>query len=199
MGKQVRAGRAPILAAAIDNFTRLGYHGTSMRDIAMGAGVTVGSIYHHFDSKQAILRHLMERTMFDLLEVTTAAIADARPSPRGELAAFAEAWALFHTTRQAEALIGASEIRSLEDRGRDAVVGLRDRQERLVRAIVQRGVDQGEFLTPYPVEATRAILTMGAALSTWYRSDGDLEPAAMAERFAEIALSAVGSRGPAVR
>ena len=67
---QVRGGRSVVVTAAIANFTTLGYHGTSMRDIAAGAGVTVASIYHHFASKQVILQHLMVGTMTDVLAAT---------------------------------------------------------------------------------------------------------------------------------
>ncbi|MCH8025062.1 MAG: TetR/AcrR family transcriptional regulator, partial [Candidatus Marinimicrobia bacterium] len=38
-----------------------GYHGTSMRDIATGAGIAVGGIYNHFDSKETIFIEVMKR------------------------------------------------------------------------------------------------------------------------------------------
>ncbi|GAA4813503.1 TetR family transcriptional regulator [Nocardioides caeni] len=193
--KQVRSGRDPIVAAAVSHFTERGYHGTSMRDIAAGAGVTVASIYHHFDGKQAVLQFIMAGTMRDLLEATTS-VDDEGTTPTARLRAFVDAWVLFHTTRQPEALIGASEIRSLDDDGRDLVVGLRDEQERRLRGIVEAGVASGEFTTPYPVEATRALVTMGAAIASWYRAGGPLTPAELSDRYCELAFGLV--RGPSV-
>lgn len=189
--KQVRSGREPIVASAVRHFTERGFHGTSMRDIAAGAGVTVASIYHHFDSKQAVLQHLMATTMTDLLAETTAAVETAGPAPREQLKALVDAWVLFHTTRQPEALIGASEIRSLDDSGRAVVIGLRDQEELQVRRIIEGGVASGEFATAYPVEATRAIVNMGAAIATWYTRDGALSPAELSERYQELALGLV--------
>lgn len=189
-GKQVRSGRDPIVASAVKNFTERGYHGTSMRDIAAGAGVTVASIYHHFDSKQSVLQFIMAGTMSDLLAATTAA-DDPTATPTARLSSFVEAWVLFHTTRQPEALIGASEIRSLDREGHALVVGLRDQQEHLVRSIIEAGVANGEFATPYPVEATRAIVNMGSTISTWYHLGGALSPDALAERYCDLALGLV--------
>ena len=46
--------RLKIIQAAFDLFVEQGYHGTSMRQIAHRAELALGSIYNHFDSKEAI-------------------------------------------------------------------------------------------------------------------------------------------------
>jgi len=188
---QVRSGREVVLEVAVDNFTERGYHGTSMRDVARSAGVTVASIYHHFDSKQEILQHIMVGTMTDVLAATTQALEEAGPTPTERLGALVEAWVLFHTNRQAEALIGASELRSLDDAGRAQVVGLRDEQEALFRDTVEAGVAAGEFATPYPREAARAVINMGYSIASWYRVGGETSPEQMAERYRVLALGTV--------
>jgi AcrR family transcriptional regulator len=48
-----------ILSAAHDLFTRRGYHGTSMRAIAKEAGIALGGIYNHFESKESIFREIL--------------------------------------------------------------------------------------------------------------------------------------------
>ncbi len=54
-----------IVEAAVKLFAGRGFHGTSMRAIAGAAGVSIGAIYHHFPSKDAvflaILREEYER------------------------------------------------------------------------------------------------------------------------------------------
>jgi AcrR family transcriptional regulator len=55
-----RTGQA-ILDAAERLVLSQGYHGTSMRQIADGAGIAVGGIYNHFDGKEAIFQALLER------------------------------------------------------------------------------------------------------------------------------------------
>lgn len=44
--------RAGIITAALDCFTETGYAGTGMADICRRAGVSTGSMYHHFTGKE---------------------------------------------------------------------------------------------------------------------------------------------------
>src|SRR5579859_5255890 len=47
--------RKEIIAAAMDLFSRKGYHGTAMPEIAQAAGISTGLIYYIFPSKEDIL------------------------------------------------------------------------------------------------------------------------------------------------
>jgi AcrR family transcriptional regulator len=190
---KVRPGREIVLAAAVDNFQRLGYHGTSMRDIGRDAGLTAASIYNHFASKQEILQDIMVRVLGDALAAVRTAQESAGPAAIDQLAAIVRAWVLFHTQRRAEAMIGASEIRSLDDEGRRVVVALRDETEQLFRGVVERGVGDGSFGTDHPREATWAIITMGNTVASFYRPGGELAPEEMADRYVPIALGAVAA------
>jgi AcrR family transcriptional regulator len=46
--------RAALVEAGYNLFLSRGYHGTSMRDIAQTAGIALGGIYNHFDTKEDI-------------------------------------------------------------------------------------------------------------------------------------------------
>jgi AcrR family transcriptional regulator len=190
-----RQGRPVVVEAAVRNFADVGYHGTSVRDIARDADVTVASIYHHFASKQEILQDVMVATLEELIRRTSEGLAAAGPAPADRLVALMRAWILFHTGHRAEALIGASELRSLTPEGRARVVGLRDEQERLFRTVIEDGVASGDFATPFPREATRAVINMGYSVASWYRPGGDVPPEELARRYCELALATV--RAPA--
>lgn len=192
---RTRTGRDAVLDAALDRFERLGYHGTTMRDIAHGAGLTVASIYSHFPSKQQMLQDIMVRVLSDALALTRTAVLRAGPTPHDQLSALMHAWLLFHTERRAEALVGGSEIRSLDAHGRRLIVTLRDEQEAMFRDIVLRGVEDGEFATPYPEDAVRALIAMGTAVPSWYRPDGALSPEQVAQRYVRLAAGTVESQG----
>jgi AcrR family transcriptional regulator len=49
-----------IAHAALDLFSRKGFTETSIREIAMAVGINVSSLYNHFESKAAMLDHLLE-------------------------------------------------------------------------------------------------------------------------------------------
>ena len=193
--RSASASKDAIIEAAVDRFSELGYHGTSIRDIARSADMTPASIYHHFPSKQRILQHIMENVLEDVISRTTAALIDSGRSPSVQLDAIVRTWVLFHTESRAQALIGASEIRSLDETGRRIVVSLRDRQQQLILGVIERGVTEGEFLTPYPLQATMAILNMGSAIATWYRPNGELTASQLAERYSALALGTVETKG----
>ncbi len=53
--------RGQILDAALRLFSSQGYHGTSMRDIAVAARVSTGNVYHQFPDKEAVFRTLLDR------------------------------------------------------------------------------------------------------------------------------------------
>jgi len=89
-----------LLDAALERFSREGWGGTSIRDLARDAGVREGSVYKHFPSKQAIFDALVERADARMAEVAAAlgvSVASpgaALPGYRGigeeQLAAIAE-------------------------------------------------------------------------------------------------------------
>lgn len=74
--KDAAQTRADILTKAQDLFARQGYAATSAREISAAAGVTIGAMFHHFDSKL----HLFQ-TVFESLEMELDANARAASSP----------------------------------------------------------------------------------------------------------------------
>ncbi len=50
-----------IESAALKTFIHQGYHGTSMRDIARASGYSIGNIYNHYQTKEAIYVSLIKR------------------------------------------------------------------------------------------------------------------------------------------
>lgn len=59
--------RKLILDIAARLFARGGYSATTVRDIADEAGILSGSLYHHFASKEAIIREILEDYLEGLL------------------------------------------------------------------------------------------------------------------------------------
>ena len=69
--------REQLLHVAIETFARQGYHGTSMNDVALAAGVTKPVLYQHFASKRELYRALLEAVGERLIAEITAATLDA--------------------------------------------------------------------------------------------------------------------------
>lgn len=59
--------KGAILDAALELFADRGFHGTSVPDIARSAGVAAGTIYRHFESKEALVNELYRRSKAGLM------------------------------------------------------------------------------------------------------------------------------------
>jgi AcrR family transcriptional regulator len=57
--------RSQLLAAAMEIFARQGFHGTPTRELARHAGVSEALVFHHFPTKEALIRALIESVGFD--------------------------------------------------------------------------------------------------------------------------------------
>jgi AcrR family transcriptional regulator len=65
---------------ALEEFGRRGYEAVSVTELAVAAGVTTGSLYHHFGSKTGLygfVRAEAERRLLDRMEGAAAAVAEA--------------------------------------------------------------------------------------------------------------------------
>ena len=61
--------RGRILRAALGLFSELGFHGTSIRQIASGVGINPATLYAHYPSKEHILAELVLLGHQELLRV----------------------------------------------------------------------------------------------------------------------------------
>lgn len=59
---------AKALEAALELFSTQGYGATSMRAISEASGLSVGNLYHHFGSKEAIFQRLIDEYWDHLLD-----------------------------------------------------------------------------------------------------------------------------------
>lgn len=187
-----------ILDAALNAFVEHGFHGTTVRDIAARANLSVAAIYYYFPSKLHILHTIMDVVIDDLIAELDEALRRAGDDPVAQLVAAVKVHVKVHTKRQAESFIGNSELRSLDPERRAAIIARRDAIADLFLDVVQRGIGQGLFHSPWPKETTRAILTMCTAVASWYRQDGPNTPEEIAERYAQMALLMLQYDGPAL-
>lgn len=79
-----------ILDAAEDCFSRKGYAGTTMRDVANGVGIRIPSLYNHFPNKAALYSAVLERGIDPVLILLSQSIEDSEsgyPDPRETVSA----------------------------------------------------------------------------------------------------------------
>ncbi|MEV0685247.1 TetR/AcrR family transcriptional regulator [Nocardia sp. NPDC050378] len=70
--------RNQILDTARDLFSEVGYADTSINDIVVRSGVSVGSIYHHIGGKPDLFEQVARRILADLSAASHRAVEEAR-------------------------------------------------------------------------------------------------------------------------
>jgi len=100
------ASRAKLLAAARRLFSRRGYAGTTMRDVALSAKSSIGNLYFYFENKDALLRALLEETRRPVWDwADRAAAAAPRGAARMAIITYANIMRLLTTDRDLMRLI----------------------------------------------------------------------------------------------
>jgi AcrR family transcriptional regulator len=74
--------RERLVAAAVALFSRHSYEGTSLQMIADELGFTKGAIYHHFRTREDLLRAIVDPMLEELRAIVEAAEARRTPSAR---------------------------------------------------------------------------------------------------------------------
>lgn len=73
--------RERILQSAAEMFARKGVSATTVREIADAVGVLSGSLYHHFESKDAMVRELLSRYLDSIRQRYAEVIASDGTAP----------------------------------------------------------------------------------------------------------------------
>ncbi len=182
--------RGRLLAEAARLFRDKGYERTTVRDLAAAVGIQSGSLFHHFRSKEEILKAVMVETIRFNTAIMQKAVEEAQ-TDRDKLRAliFSELESIIGQTGEAMAVL-VFEWRSLSEPARAEVLELRDIYEQLwldvLESLSRQGVLQAD---PFVV---RRMLT--GALSwtvTWYRPDGGMTLSDLTDQV--VAMLGLGS------
>src|ERR1041385_9554542 len=74
--------RDEILAAALAVFSELGFGRATLNDVAEGAGVTKGALYHYFESKEQLFIALLRERLMPHIEAGEEGPAPPTRPPR---------------------------------------------------------------------------------------------------------------------
>jgi len=187
-------GREPrVLEAALGLFADQGYHGTSIREIAREAGLSVPGVYHHYRSKQEVLVDLLVSVMDELLRRTRAALDSAPEDPSARFDALVSELVRFHAERREQAFVASTELRSLDPDSRGRVIAMRDEQQAMLEACIKAGRQAGAFSTSDPHEAARAVSVLCVGVASWFRPTGRSSVAAVVRRQLALCRALVGA------
>ena len=150
--------RERILKEASKLFAVKGYRGTSTREIAAAVGIRQPSLFHHFESKRAIMQALLDYDLGEPTEVAQAE-ADANGSPALRLYRYL-VWDVAYVCRSPYDLAGLIDDDIMSDPDFAPWMERLDRLRAARRSMIEQAIAAGEFIDVDPEFAHRAITWM---------------------------------------
>jgi len=157
MRKEAEERRSEILDAADELFGQKGFDGTSTKDILEKVGIARGTLYYHFKSKEDIMDSLIDRYSVRLLS-TAREIAADKSIPVVER--------ILHVVVSMQLSGGTSQV-IMEHIHKPQNALMHQKIQKVIITgvtpilsdIIQEGIIQGLFSTPYPYESMEMIVT----------------------------------------
>lgn len=166
-----------LLASAIAVFVERGFARTRMQDVARKAGVTKGTLYLYYPSKDELFKAVVRTTVVAAVEHSEAIMAEHKGTAREALALLARDY--WQTV--AEAGLGGiprlvmAEADLFPDLAKFYFDEVVRRRRRLFTTVLERGIKEGEF-RPVTVEYAVRALFAPLLYASMARSSTVLEP-----------------------
>jgi AcrR family transcriptional regulator len=182
-----------LLETATRLFKEKGYHNTSMQDLADALGLQKGSLYYYIDSKEELLRRLLERaTSVMAFQIDEIYAADFSPSEKLR-------WALEnHAVAMMEHLdlvaVYLNEYRNLPPGRLEEALATRKHYEQVLMRILEDGIALGEFR---PVDVKMAVFGLLGMLNwthQWFSPGGRFSSREVASMLVDLALQGLVQR-----
>ncbi|CAO3428203.1 TetR/AcrR family transcriptional regulator [Azospirillum doebereinerae] len=184
--------RIAVLRTAAQAFNDMGYHATSLDDIARRLNVTKPTIYYYVKNKEEILFECV-RIGLEMLDTASTDVIGHGGSAHDELVAVMTTYVGIVTMDFGMCVIRVGE-EPLTEESRRTLRALKRRINLKFRDLIERGVAEGSIA---PCDSKIAAFTLSGALSwvaRWYRPDGELDAAEIARQSIALLLNGLRPR-----
>ena len=184
--------RHDILHAAAQLFRERGYDAASMNDLAAALNLSKGALYHHFQSKDEILFHIMEHAM----EITEEQVKKPVLLLSGAEERLRTCIRLhIHVvlqTRDREITVMLHENHPLPVEFRKRINARKKEYVHFVEGLIADAQQaRGAKSRVTPKAAAFALLGMINWIYQWYRADGPISETELVAQFTEIMYAGV--------
>lgn len=150
--------RARILEVAEEHFRRIGYHKTSMADIASELGMSRANVYRFFSSREAINESICRLLVNEVADIAVA-IARTNAPALDQLDRLLTAVHRHNKTKLIKERSMHDLIVAAMRENRAVIKAHVERMLRILEAIIREGTEAGELKVEDPAEAARAVNT----------------------------------------
>lgn len=155
----MKSKKEQILDVSLSLFLEKGYDNTSISDILSNLNIARGTLYYHFESKEAIMDEIIERSIKSVIEEAKGIVF------RKGMTVQEKMFTLFSSTSM-KRLSGRELMIDYLNQPQNALL-----HEKINRSFIQKivpilgdiikeGVEEGTFINAYPYDSAEIILVM---------------------------------------
>ena len=188
--EQVREERRQqILSAALEVFSRTGYHATNVSDVAARAGVSQGTIYWYFESKDELFQAALLSAVMDIGEETLGSFA-ACSTATDKILALAESMEGLADVAEGLFMLFLGYWSSSDRRKESAQIwiDLLKQYKDVVVTIIEEGIRNGEFKSIDAESLVWALLAAYDGLAAYAVIMPDMDLKRVSQTFVETLL-----------
>ena len=181
-----------VVDASVGVFTERGFDGTSMEDLSQRLGISKSAIYHHVESKDALLGMALDQAL-DGLEQTAAEVRGLEGPAVARLEVLIRRSVAVLVDRLPYVTL-LLRVRGNSEVERQALARRR-RIDRLVAELVNEAVAEGDLRPDLdPTVTARLLFGMVNSLTEWLKPGGKHDASELADVVAAVALDGLRAR-----
>lgn len=194
-----------LLEAALALFVEKGFAATKAEEVAQRAGVSKGTLYLYYPSKEELFKAVVRQNLSSLIAEGEEAVASFEGSSSELLSFLLHTWwdRVGNTPAAGIHKIVLAEVRNFPELAQFYADEVIIPADRLFSGCVQRGIDRGEF-RPMPLhEVAHALMAPLIFMAVHRHSFGacpvhgpDMDPARMLDTHLDLVLGGLEVRKP---
>lgn len=177
---------------SIQLFDKKGFTVTSIQDIVESIGVTKGTFYYYFSSKEELLKEIHLRYIDDLLSKQEIILNDDQKNNKDKLLGIIHLSLLDVKKQGASAKVFFREMRHLSPESLEKINPKRDQYRFNIEKLLYDGIANGDFRSDLKVPLiTFGILGITNWSYQWFNPEGSKNDLELAEIFTEMVLKGI--------
>ena len=189
--REVGARFEDVVDTAAELFSKQGYAGTSVQDVADAVGMLKGSLYHYINTKEDLLYAVIQEAHHDTASRGYEALS-LDGDAFDKLRFVVDKHLRGADARLAKVRVFYREAAALSPERLSEIIADRDTYEHSLRKIIIVGQDEGSF-APHldPTLTSIAILALLNSVQQWFRPDGPRTLDEVIDVFTDLILRSV--------
>lgn len=175
--------RDAVLAAAVKSFNEIGFHATSLDDVAASLNVTKPTIYYYFATKDEILFECVQRGL-ESIRIAAEAVEAVNGTGLERLSALMRDYAVIMTRDFGMCVIRTAD-HELSPESRQKFRALKREIDQTIRRVVEAGMADGSIAEADVRLTTFAVTGALNWIAKWYDPSGELTAEEIASTIVE--------------